>query len=87
MLADRDPQPSPAQCLPVPGCASSKFALRPGDVNPAAHTVRVLHGKENKATTRGFHPTAAEPLARWINIRRRLGIRSRILFCTRPAAR
>jgi integrase/recombinase XerD len=60
---------------------SEALALRPGDVNLAAHTVRVLHGKGGKATTRGFHPTATDTLARWLDARRQLGGRGP-LFCT-----
>jgi hypothetical protein len=40
--------------------------------------VRVLHGK---ATTRGFHPSATDALARWLDARRQLGGRGP-LFCT-----
>ena len=40
-------------------------ALRVSDVNLTADTVRVLHGKGDKATTRGFHPSATDALARW----------------------
>jgi site-specific recombinase XerD len=57
------------------------LALRPADINLTAHTVRVLHGKGNKATTRGFHPSATDALARWIDTRRQLGIRGKTLFC------
>lgn len=50
------------------------LALRPADVNLTAHTVRVLHGKGDKATTRGFHSSATDALARWIDTRSHLGI-------------
>jgi site-specific recombinase XerD len=60
---------------------SEALALRPGDINLATHAVRVLHGKGDKATTRGFHPSADDALARWIDTRRQLGIRGP-LFCT-----
>jgi integrase/recombinase XerC len=56
--------------------------IRAADINLTAHTVRVLHGKGDKATTRGFHPSATDALARWIDTRRGLGIRSGPLFCT-----
>ena len=59
---------------------SEALALRPGDVNLATHSVRVLHGKGGKATTRGFHPSATDALARWIDVRRQLGRGP--LFCT-----
>lgn len=65
---------------------SELLALRPGDVNFAKHTVRVLHGKGDKATTRGFHPSADDALARWIDTRRELaarnGWKNGKLFCT-----
>jgi integrase/recombinase XerD len=60
---------------------SEALALRPGDVSLTAHTVRVLHGKGDKATTRGFHPSATDALARWLDTRRQLGGRGP-LFCT-----
>jgi hypothetical protein len=46
---------------------SEALALRASDVSLAAHTVRVLYGKGGKATTRGFHPSADDALARWID--------------------
>jgi integrase/recombinase XerD len=39
---------------------SEALALRASDVNLAARTVRVLHGKGDKATARGFHPSATD---------------------------
>ncbi len=62
---------------------SEVLALRPSDVNLDAHTVRVLHGKGNKATTRGFHPSATDALARWLDMRKGMGVRGP-LFCTLP---
>ncbi len=41
----------------------------------------MLHGKGDKATTRGFHPSAIDALARWLYVRRQLGGRGP-LFCT-----
>jgi integrase len=60
---------------------SEALALRAGDVNLTTHAVRVLHGKGGKATTRGFHPSADDALARWLDMRRQLGGRGP-LFCT-----
>ena len=60
---------------------SEVLALRPSDVNLDAHTVRVLHGKGNKATTRGFHPSATDALARWLDMRKGVAGRG-TLFCT-----
>jgi site-specific recombinase XerD len=61
---------------------SEALALKPSDVNLARHSVRVLHGKGDKATTRGFHPSADDALARWIDTRKKLGARGGPLFCT-----
>jgi site-specific recombinase XerD len=60
---------------------SEVLALRPSDVNLDAHTVRVLHGKGDKATTRGFHPSATDALARWLDMRKGVAGRG-TLFCT-----
>jgi site-specific recombinase XerD len=56
--------------------------LRVSDVNLADHSIRVLHGKGDKATTRGFHPSATDALARWIDTRKGLGQRGGPMFCT-----
>ena len=62
---------------------SEALALRPADVDLEKRTIRVLHGKGNKATTRGFHPSATDALARWIDTRKARGIRRGApLFCT-----
>jgi integrase/recombinase XerD len=61
---------------------SEIVALRPADVDLRRHSVRVLHGKGDKATTRGFHPSCDDALARWIDTRKALGIRGGTLFCT-----
>lgn len=56
--------------------------LKPSDIDLKRHTARVLHGKGDKATVRGFHPTATDALARWIDARAALGLRNGPLFCT-----
>lgn len=61
---------------------SEALALKPSDLSMADHSARVLHGKGNKATVRGFHRSADDALARWIDTRRALGFRSAPLFCT-----
>jgi site-specific recombinase XerD len=61
---------------------SEALALRPSDISLDRHTARVLHGKGDKATVRGFHPTADDALARWIDRRKQLGLRNGPLFCT-----
>ena len=60
---------------------SEALALRPADVDLKRHSIRVLHGKGDKATTRGFHPSADDALIRWIDTRKKLGLRGP-LFCT-----
>jgi site-specific recombinase XerD len=55
--------------------------LRPVDVDFKRHSFRVLHGKGDKATVRGFHPSADDALARWIDTRKGLGLRNGPLFC------
>jgi site-specific recombinase XerD len=60
---------------------SEVLALKPSDVSVAKHTVRVLHGKGDKATTRGYHASADDALARWLDTRRELGVRGGPLFC------
>ncbi len=63
---------------------SEILALRPSDVNLAKHSIRLLDTKSGKAQTRGFHPSADDALARWIDTRKALpgiGVRAR-LFCT-----
>jgi site-specific recombinase XerD len=61
---------------------SEALALRPSDVNLDKHTLRVLHGKGDKATTRGFHPSATDALARWMDTRKTLGFKNGPLVCT-----
>ena len=61
---------------------SEIVALRASDVDLRRHTVRVLHGKGDKATTRGFHPSATDALARWTDTRKVMGIKNGTLFCT-----
>jgi site-specific recombinase XerD len=56
--------------------------LKVSDVNMAEHSIRVLHGKGNKATTRGFHESATDTIARWVDTRKGLGFRGGPMFCT-----
>lgn len=63
---------------------SEALALRPSDIDLEKHSIRVLHGKGNKATTRGFHPSAVPALARWIDTRKARGTKRGPLFCTLP---
>jgi site-specific recombinase XerD len=63
---------------------SEVLALRPADVDLTRHTLRLLDTKSGHAQTRGFHPSADDALARWIDTRKALGIgnHGRKLFCT-----
>lgn len=61
---------------------SEALALKPGSPDFKAHSVRVLHGKGDKATVRGFHPSADDALERWIDTRKGLGLKNGPLFCT-----
>lgn len=56
--------------------------LTPSDVNLEKHSVRVRLGKGQKTTTRGFHPSATDALARWIDTRKAMGYKNGPLFCT-----
>jgi site-specific recombinase XerD len=56
--------------------------LRLADVDQGERTIRVLHGKGNKATTRHYHESADDTLARWIDTRKAMGLRGGPLFCT-----
>jgi integrase/recombinase XerD len=56
--------------------------LTPADVNLEKHSVRVQLGKGKKTTTRGFHPSATDALARWIDTPRAQGFRNGPLLCT-----
>lgn len=59
-----------------------RLAVRPADVNLAAHSIRLLDTKSGQPQTRGFHPSATDALARWADTRKALGIRGGPLFCT-----
>jgi integrase len=62
------------------------LSLRPADVRMDKHEIRVLHGKGDKATVRGFHPLADDALLRWLDTRKALaaqhGWKNGPLFCT-----
>ena len=63
---------------------SEVLGLRPSDVNLAKHSLRLLDTKSGRAQTRGFHPSADDALARWLDTRKALpGVGPRAkLFCT-----
>jgi hypothetical protein len=82
-VRQRDPDRALIALLYRSGLRVSEIvALKPADVDLRKHSARVLHGKGDKATTRGFHPSCDDALARWIDTRKALGIRGGTLFCT-----
>lgn len=67
---------------------SEVLSLRPSDVDLSKHTIRLLDTKSGHAQTRGFHPSADDALARWLDTRKALGVpngKTR-LFCTLDGA-
>lgn len=59
------------------------LALRPKDLDAARGTVTVLHGKGDKSRTVGMDAQAFDSVARWLEVRRKLGVGpSAPLFCT-----
>jgi integrase/recombinase XerC len=67
-------------------CAEST-ALRPADVDFAGGTVRVLHGKGDKARTVGIDGQALDVVRAWLGMRTASGVTSPWLFCTRDGGR
>ena len=62
---------------------SEALALFPKDLDPAGGSLRVLHGKDDKARTAPLPSDAAEAVDRWLGCRKRLGLTGRHpLFCT-----
>jgi integrase len=62
---------------------SEALALYPKDLDPAGRSVRVLHGKGDKARTAPLPPDAADAIDRWLECRKRLRLTGRhALFCT-----
>jgi site-specific recombinase XerD len=58
------------------------LALRPVDVDVDEGSIRVLHGKGDKARTVGIDTGALVHLSRWIDARAARGIKGRVLLCT-----
>lgn len=61
---------------------SEALALRPKDVDRKAGTVRVLHGKGDKARVVGMDPEAFAALDRWLDVRSTCNIAAATVFCT-----
>ena len=62
---------------------SEALALFPKDLDPAGGSLRVLHGKGNKARTAPLPTDAADAVDRWLECRKRLRLTGRHpLFCT-----
>jgi integrase/recombinase XerD len=62
--------------------------LYPKDIDRAAGTVTVLHGKGDKRRTIGLDPEAFAVVERWLEKRQKLGISARApLFCTLDGGR
>ena len=61
---------------------SEILAVRPSDVDLAKHSIRLLDTKSGHAQTRGYHPSADDALARWLDTRKAIGIKNGRLFCT-----
>jgi len=61
---------------------SEVLALKPSDVNLDDASIRVLHGKGDKARTVGIDEGALLHMVRWMDARRARGIKGRVLFCT-----
>jgi len=63
--------------------AGETLALRPKDVDTAAGTLTVLHGKGDRRRVVGLDPGAMAILSRWLETRHTLGINGHApLFCT-----
>jgi site-specific recombinase XerD len=56
--------------------------LRVSDVDLPGHSLRILHTKSGVPQTRGFDPAVTDALARWIDMRKGMGLRNGPLFCT-----
>jgi site-specific recombinase XerD len=62
---------------------SEALALFPKDIDATGGSLRVLHGKGDKASTAPLPSDAAEAIDRWLDCRNRLGLTGRHpLFCT-----
>jgi site-specific recombinase XerD len=58
------------------------LALKASDIDSEAGTIRVLHGKGNRARIMGIDEGALAMVQVWIAARHRLGLSRAVLFCT-----
>lgn len=58
------------------------LALKTSDIDQAAGTIRVLHGKGNRARVMGIDDGTLAVIQRWTDTRRALGLSRAPLFCT-----
>ncbi|MGH3277103.1 MAG: tyrosine-type recombinase/integrase [Streptosporangiaceae bacterium] len=63
------------------------LALKPASVRLDDHSIRLLDTKTGQPQTRGFHPSASDALAHWLDVRRTLGLKNGLLFCTLDGGR
>lgn len=61
---------------------SEMLTLQPSNVDVDAASIRILRGKGRKARTVGIDEGALIHIVRWVETRKALGIRGRILMCT-----
>ncbi len=62
---------------------SEALALKVSDIDLKNHAIRLpFDTKIGEPQTRGLHPSGTDAIARWIEVRRSLGIQRGPLFCT-----
>jgi site-specific recombinase XerD len=61
---------------------SEVLSLKPSDVNLDDASIRVLHGKGDRARFVGVDEGALMHVARWLDTRRALRVKGRVLLCT-----
>lgn len=61
---------------------SEMLALKASDINADAGTIRVLHGKGNRARVMGIDQGTLAMVQVWTAARQRLGLSRAVLFCT-----
>jgi hypothetical protein len=84
-LRIRSEEPTEHDITEAPGGLriSEALGLFPKDLDPAGGSLRVLHGKGNKARTAPLPGDAAEAVNRWLDCRNRRRLTGRHpLFCT-----